>query len=76
MNSSDNLLDAWNENEEIAKCFFEWINRLEKDINEIFSFGDNHINILGNMLGNDVVDIVFNRKKVNSFTEGVRPYHD
>lgn len=76
VNSSDNLVDAWNKNEDISRCFFEWITRLEKDINEIFSIGSNHINILGNMFGNDIADIVFNRKPVTLFPEGVKPYHD
>lgn len=76
VNSSDNLVDVWKENEEFSKCFFEWITRLEKDINEIFSIGSNHISILGNMFGNDIVDITFNRKTVDSFKEGAKPYHD
>ncbi|MDD6652790.1 MAG: nucleotidyltransferase [Clostridium sp.] len=76
VNSSDNLVDLWKENEEFSKCFFEWITRLEKDINEIFSIGSNHISILGNMFGNDIVDITFNRKTVDSFKEGAKPYHD
>lgn len=76
VNSSDNLVDVWKENEEFSKYFFEWITRLEKDINEIFSIGSNHINILGNMFGNDIVDIAFNRKTVDAFKEGTKPYHD
>lgn len=76
VNSSDNLVDVWKENEEFSKYFFEWITRLEKDINEIFSIGSNHINILGNMFGNDIVDIAFNRKTVDAFKEGAKPYHD
>lgn len=76
VNSTDNLVDQWDENEEISKSFFEWITRLEKDIKEIFSIGSNHINILGNMFGNDLADIVFDRKPVDTFKEGVKPYHD
>lgn len=77
VNSEDNLLDSWNKNEVVPKKFFEWVEKARQDLNEIISKdGINHVDILGNSFGNEVVNKLFGREKVEEINHGVKPYHD
>ena len=77
VNLEDNLLDSWNKNKSVSKKFFEWVEKAKKDLNEIISKENiNHIEILGNSFGNEVVNKVFGREKVEEINHGVKPYHD
>ena len=77
VNSEDNLLDSWNKNEFVPKKFFEWVEKARQDLNEIISKdGINHVDILGNSFGNEVVNKLFGREKVEEINHGVKPYHD
>lgn len=77
VNSEDNLLDSWNQNELVSKKFFEWVEKAMGDLNEIISKdGINHVDILGNFFGNEVVNKLFGREKVEEINHGVKPYHD
>jgi len=60
VNLEDNLLDSWNKNKSVSKKFFEWVEKAKQDLNEIISKENiNHIEILGNSFGNEVVNKVF-----------------
>lgn len=77
VNSEDNLLDSWNKNELVPKKFFEWIEKAGLDLNEIISKdGINYVDVLGNSFGNEIVNKLFGRERVEEINHGVKPYHD
>lgn len=77
VNLKDNLLDSWNEEQDNSKFFFTWLEKAKNDLNSIIDTVDvNHIEILGNLLGNEVVDKVFKRDKVDKIKTGAKPYHE
>lgn len=77
VNSKDNLLDSWNINKENSTLFFNWVEKANKDFTDIMDLKNNeHIRILGNSLGNEIVDKLFERDKIEKINDGVKPYHD
>lgn len=77
VNLKDNLLNSWNEEQDNSKFFFAWLEKTKKDLASIIDTVDvNHIEILGNLLGNEVVDKIFKRDKVDKITAGAKPYHE
>ncbi len=77
VNDKDNLLDSWNIDKDNATLFFNWVQKANKDFADIINLENNeHIGILGNALGNEIVDKLFERGKVEKISEGVKPYHD
>lgn len=77
VNNKDNLLDSWNKDKENATLFFNWVRKVSKDFSDIIDLNNNeHIGILGNSLGNEIVDKLFGRNKVEKISGGVKPYHD
>ena len=76
VNSKDNLLDAWNENKESAKIFFEWAKEAQKDLQTILDLKElNYIDIIGNSFGNKIVDKTFKRQQIKEIKNGVKPYY-
>ena len=77
VNDKDNLLDSWNKDKENATLFFNWVKKADKDFSDIIDLNNNeHIGILGNSLGNEIVDKLFERNKIEKISDGVKPYHD
>ncbi len=77
VNDKDNLLDSWNKDKDNSTLFFNWVERANKDFADIIDLNNNeHIGILGNSLGNEIVDKLFERNKVEKISDGVKPYHD
>lgn len=77
VNAKDNLLDSWNKDKENATLFFNWVKKTNKDFSDIIDLNNNeHIGILGNSLGNEIVDKLFERNKIEKISDGVKPYHD
>ena len=77
VNDKDNLLDSWNKDKENATLFFNWVKKTNKDFSDIIDLNNNeHIGILGNSLGNEIVDKLFERNKIEKISDGVKPYHD
>ena len=77
VNDKDNLLDSWNRDKENATLFFNWVKKANKDFSDIIDLNNNeHIGILGNSLGNEIVDKLFERNKTEKISDGVKPYHD
>lgn len=77
VNDKDNLLDSWNKDKENATLFFNWVKKANKDFSDIIDLNNNeHIGILGNSLGNEIVDKLFERNKIEKISDGVKPYHD
>lgn len=77
VNDKDNLLDSWNKDKENATLFFNWVKKAYKDFSDIIDLNNNeHIGILGNSLGNEIVDKLFERNKIEKISDGVKPYHD
>lgn len=77
VNGKDNLLDSWNKDKENATLFFNWVKKANKDFSDIIDLNNNeHIGILGNFLGNEIVDKLFERNKIEKISDGVKPYHD
>lgn len=77
VNDKDNLLDSWNKDKENATSFFNWVKKADKDFSDIIDLNNNeHIGILGNSLGNEIVDKLFERNKIEKISDGVKPYHD
>lgn len=77
VNPDDNLLDSWNEEPQNAKFFFNWVERIWKDLDEIINNNDiNHVDNLGNLFGNEIVSKLFLREEVEEIKHGVKPYHD
>lgn len=77
VNGKDNLLDSWNKDKENATLFFNWVKKANKDFSDIIDLNNNeHIGILGNSLGNEIVDKLFERNKIEKISDGVKPYHD
>lgn len=76
VNNKDNLLDSWNEDKENARLFFDWVKNANKSFASIVDLNNNeHIRDLGNSLGNDIVDKLFERDKIEKINNGVKPYH-
>ena len=70
-------MNSWNEEQDNSKFFFAWLEKTKKDLASIIDTVDvNHIEILGNLLGNEVVDKIFKRDKVDKITAGAKPYHE
>lgn len=77
VNSTDNLLDSWNEEQDNSKFFFEWVEKAKNDLNELTNtINTDHIDILGNSFGNEIVDKLFKRVRTEIITTGVKPYHE
>lgn len=77
VNGKDNLLDSWNKDKENTTLFFNWVKKANKDFSDIIDLNNNeHIGILGNFLGNEIVDKLFERNKIEKINDGVKPYHD
>lgn len=77
VNGKDNLLDSWNKDKENATLFFNWVKKANKDFSDIIDLNNNeHIGVLGNFLGNEIVDKLFERNKIEKISDGVKPYHD
>lgn len=77
VNSKDNLLDSWNENNKNAELFFNWIDYAEKSMKEILDVNSlNYIDKIGNSFGNIITDMVFERDTVSTIKNGVKPYHE
>ena len=77
VNSKDNLLDSWNENNKNAELFFNWIDYAEKSMKEILDVNSlNYIDNIGNSFGNIITDMVFERDTVSTIKNGVKPYYE
>lgn len=77
VNDKDNLLDSWNKDKENVTLFFNWVKKANKDFSNIIDLNNNeHIGIMGNFLGNEIVDKLFERNKIEKISDGVKPYHD
>lgn len=77
VNSTDNLLDSWNVEHDSSKLFFEWVEKAKKDFNKLIDINStDHIDILGNSFGNEIVDKLFKRTKTETITTGAKPYHE
>lgn len=77
VNATDNLLDSWNEEQDISRFFFEWVEKAKNDLRELTNtINTDHIDILGNSFGNEIVDKVFKRVPTETVTTGVKPYHE
>ena len=51
--------------------------KAKKDFSDVIDLDNNeHIVILGNSLGNEIVDKLFERNKIDKISDGVKPYHD
>lgn len=77
VNSEDNLLDSWNNNDDVNKTFYEWLVYAEKTLKTILDITtENYIEYIGNSFGNEITDKVFNRNKIHTVKNGVKPYHE
>lgn len=77
VNPCDNLLDSWNLSVDNSRLFFNWVYKVYKDLKDILDeHNDNYIEILGNLLGNNVVNKHYNRPDITSTNIGAKPYHE
>lgn len=72
-NPKDNLVDSWNNDEDISKLFFEWLDIIDKEIAKIIADPTNTV-LYENLLGVKAIREALGMSPKENTTKGPKPY--